>query len=202
VAVAVLRFSGSSDGASFEPKTGTWLLPYLDPILKDDKRARRRRSSMKPLVLFWCIACLCTAREKTLITVHVISHDSRVNERTSTYETPGKSNAICSGSATTMGNTTVGTSNCQATSTPARTHRITHRTMDVLNMVEAGGFHYTISCTASWAGSNCQALIDGQSFPAEIDRTTMWLSGRSGGNQGKLIRVKYKILDIRQAPQN
>ena len=100
-----------------------------------------------------------------------------------------------------MGNTTVGTSNCQNTSTPARTRQIIRRTVDVLNVVEGDGLRYTISCTANWAGSNCQALIDGQSFPAEIDKTTMWLSGRSGGNQGKLIRVKYKILDIRQALQ-
>jgi hypothetical protein len=42
-------------------------------------------------------------------------------------------------------------------------------------------------------------MIDGDSFPAEIDGHTMWISARKGGNQGKPIRAKYKILDIRPA---
>jgi hypothetical protein len=28
----------------------------------------------------------------------------------------------------------------------------------------------------------------------------MWVRGRKGGNQGREVKVKYKILDIRQAP--
>jgi hypothetical protein len=36
----------------------------------------------------------------------------------------------------------------------------------------------------------------GMFFPAEIDGHTMWISARRGGNQGKAIRVKYKILNI------
>jgi hypothetical protein len=40
-------------------------------------------------------------------------------------------------------------------------------------------------------------MTDGDTFQAEIDGTTMWVHGRNGGNQGKEIRVKYKILDIR-----
>ncbi|MGA2215263.1 MAG: hypothetical protein ABSH31_18465 [Bryobacteraceae bacterium] len=40
-------------------------------------------------------------------------------------------------------------------------------------------------------------MTDGDTFQAEIEGTTMWVHGRNGGNQGKEIRVKYKILDIR-----
>jgi hypothetical protein len=43
-------------------------------------------------------------------------------------------------------------------------------------------------------------MNDGDQFLAEIDGTTMWVSARRGGNQGKPIRIKYKILDIRQIP--
>jgi hypothetical protein len=44
-------------------------------------------------------------------------------------------------------------------------------------------------------------MIDGDTFSAEIDGKTMWISARQGGNQGKLVRIKYKILDIRPAPK-
>lgn len=76
--------------------------------------------------------------------------------------------------------------------------------MDVLNTVELlfgpnrpSGMQYTISCRANWIGSNCQPMIDGDTFSARIDGNTMWITGRKGGNQGKEVRAKYKILDIR-----
>jgi len=37
-------------------------------------------------------------------------------------------------------------------------------------------------------------------FQAEIDGTTLWLVTHKGGNQGKEVRMKNKILDIRPAP--
>jgi hypothetical protein len=71
------------------------------------------------------------------------------------------------------------------------------RTMDVSNVVEAGGMQYTISCTAHWVGSSCGPMNDGDTFPAEIKGNTMWITGRKGGNQGRKVRSKYRILDIR-----
>ena len=73
--------------------------------------------------------------------------------------------------------------------------------MFVTDVVEANDMRYTITCRAGWVGSHCAPLINGDSFPAEIDGNTMWLSARVGGNQGKQVRVKYKILDIRPVPQ-
>jgi len=67
----------------------------------------------------------------------------------------------------------------------------------VSNIVEANDQRYLITCRASWVGSNCAPMIDGDTFQAEIDGTTMWVKARKGGNQGKEVRVKYKILDIR-----
>jgi len=131
------------------------------------------------------------------LTVRAMTHTSRLNEHTSAYTTPGTSNTNCSGTGTTVGNTTNATANCQTTSNPAQIHQITMQTLDVVNVVEAGGMQYTISCTAHWRGSNCGPMIDGDTFPAEIDGNTMWITARKGGNRGKEVRSKYRILDIR-----
>lgn len=156
---------------------------------------------MKPLALLCCTSVLWAAKDKIQLTVVAVTHDSQIVERTSTYTTPGTNNTNCSGSATTVGNTTSGTANCQTTSNPPQTRQITARAMFVTDVVEANDMRYTITCRAGWVGSHCAPLIDGDSFPAEIDGNTMWLSARVGGNQGKQVRVKYKILDIRPVPQ-
>jgi len=157
------------------------------------------------------LTCAAKDNEKRKVTVRAVSHASQVNERTSTYTTPGTSNTNCTGVGTTVGSTTTATANCQTTSTPAQTNQVTSRTVDVVNVVElrslsytANGTQtvitqYTIRCTAHWVGSSCGPMIDGDTFPAEIDGNTMWIVGRKGGNQGKEVRVKYKILDIRPA---
>jgi hypothetical protein len=45
-------------------------------------------------------------------------------------------------------------------------------------------------------------LNDGDSFRAEIDGKTMWIEAHQGGNQGKVVKIKYKIQDIRPASSN
>jgi hypothetical protein len=145
------------------------------------------------------------AKDKIFVTVRAVSHTDEFRSRTSQWTTPGSANTSCSGSAngsaTTIGNTTTGTvygtTNCQTTSTPAQVHQITRSIRDVSNIVVANDQRYLITCRASWVGSNCAPMIDGDEFQAEIDGTTMWVKARKGGNQGKEIRVKYKILDIR-----
>lgn len=156
---------------------------------------------MKPLALLCCAALLWGAKDKIQMTVRAVTHTAQVVERTSTYTTPGSASTNCSGSATTVGSTTNGTANCQTTSMPAQTRQVTARAMYVTDVVEANGMRYTITCRAGWVGSHCAPLIDGDEFSAEIEGTTMWLSARVGGNQGKLVRVKYKVLDIRPVPQ-
>jgi hypothetical protein len=140
---------------------------------------------------------LCSAKDKNIVEVRAITHSSQVNERTSTYTTPGRSNTNCSGIGTTLGNTTTATANCQTYSTPAQSHQITSRSVDVINVVELDRMQYTISCRANWVGSSCAPMIDGDRLPAEIDGNTRWIAGHKGGNQGKAVRAKYRILDIR-----
>lgn len=155
-------------------------------------------------VLFFAVVLSSYAKDgnKKSLTVRAVGFKSRTNEYTSTYTTPGTSNTSCSGTGTTIGNTTDATANCQTTSTPAQTNQITTRSIDVMNVVEADGMRYTIVCRASWVGSNCSPLIEGDMFHAEIENNTMWLTARKGGNQGKEVRMKNKILDIRPAPLN
>lgn len=158
----------------------------------------REQSLLVPLLFFVAVMALFGKNNsKTSLTVRAVTHASRINEQTSSYTTHGTSSTSCSASATTTGNTTNGTTNCQTTTTPAQTHRIVSRTLDVMNIVEASGMRYVISCRANWVGSNCAPMIDGDLFPAEVDGRTMWIIARRGGNQGKQVRVKYKILDIR-----
>jgi hypothetical protein len=143
-----------------------------------------RGSALLPALVLG-LALTYPANAKSILVVRAVSHETQAFQRTSTYTTPGTSNTNCSGSASTIGSTTTGTANCQTQSTPAQTHQITANSLDVRNIVEANGMRY---------------IIDGDSFNAELDGTTMWVEARRGGNQGKKIRIKYKILDIRPAP--
>lgn len=150
------------------------------------------------LLLCYGSALLCFGAPKLQLTVRAVTSDAQVNERTGSYTTPGSASTNCSGSASTLGNTTYGNANCNTVSTPAQIHQFTRRTMDVTNIVQGSdGLRYTIACRASWSGSHCGTLIDGDTFAAEVNGNTMWLTARRGGNRGKVIRVKYKIFDAR-----
>lgn len=145
-------------------------------------------------------SCLAKGNGKKTLTVVAVAFTSQVNERTSAYTTPGTSNTNCSGIGTTVGNTTYASAGCQTTSRPAQTQQVTRRTVDVMNIVEADGMRYTIVCRASWGASNCGPLMEGHSFQAQVENKTMWLVAHKGGNQGKEVRMKNRILDISPAP--
>lgn len=147
--------------------------------------------------LLFELAATSSAKEKTSLSVHAVSNQKQTYQRTSTYTTPGTSNTNCSGSATTIGDTTTGNANCQTQSTPAQTHQITATIWEVTNIVETDGMRYLITCRGNWRGSNCAPMTDGDYFQAELEGTTMWIEARRGGNQGKKVRIKYKVLDIR-----
>lgn len=136
-------------------------------------------------------------RPKESLLVKATTHLSLLNVHSSTDLTVGASNTNCSEVGTIIGNTANAMVNCQTASNAAQTHEITTRSMDVLNVVIAEGMQYTIVCKATWAGSTCAPLTDGDTFPAELDGTTMWVIGHKGGHQGRRVRAKYRILDIR-----
>ena len=124
------------------------------------------------------------------------SHDSNVVNRSSTDQTPGTAEDPC-GISTTVGSVTTGNVNCSTTYNPPQQHKTLFR-VDVMDRVQAeDGRIYTITCSAHWIGSSCATLIDGDRFKAEVEKMTMWITAQKGGSQGKDVRVKYKILDIR-----
>ena len=130
---------------------------------------------------------LCAAKEKTLVSGRAITYLILVNERTSTYTILGSSNTNCSGIGTTLGNTTTASAGRQTYSTPAQSQQITSRSVDVINVVELNGMQYTISCRASWVGSNCAPMIDRDVFPAEGDGNTIWIIGRRAATRGSKL---------------
>ena len=70
----------------------------------------------------------------------------------------------------------------------------------VINQVELNGMVHTISCSQTlwiWSTIKCAQLRVGDTFNAEIQGKTMWVEYARGGNQGKVIKAKYHILDIR-----
>jgi hypothetical protein len=135
--------------------------------------------------------------EKQTLTVRALSYRAIPHERTSYYQTQGQSSTSCYGSGTDLGYSTSISLNCQTVTTPPENIPITVRSLEVYNLVEANGMIYTITCTAHWVGSNCTWLIPGDTFQAEVKDTTMWITARKGGNMGKKIRPKFRILDMR-----
>src|ERR1700730_14555263 len=131
--------------------------------------------------------------EKLTLVVTAVTHNANLVTRTTTSQTPGHIETTCSGTATTNGTVTSSSANCNGTSTAPQQQTTTISRLDVVDKVKSeSGEVYTISCSANWVGSNCVPLIDGDRFRAEIDKTTMWITARKGGNQGKAIRIKYK----------
>ena len=166
-------------------------------ILKSLVRTNNLRSTVLVMLAAIGFTPFVSAKDRPKsLFIRATNHLSRLSLHTSTDMTLGTSNTNCSEVGTTIGNTGTAMANCQTTSTAAQTYQITKRSMDVLNVVIAEGMQYTIVCRASWAGSTCAPLIDGDTFRAEIDGTTMWVIGHRG-DQGKQVRAKYRILDIR-----
>ena len=57
-------------------------------------------------------------------------------------------------------------------------------------------FHACIQCLSIPQLHGTALLFDGQTFPAEIKGKHMYVTSQTGGNQGKIIKTKYDILDI------
>jgi len=89
--------------------------------------------------------------------------------------------------------------NCRPLPTLPQAIPITIRRVVVQGQLEGDGKVYTVACTANWVGSGCGWFIPGDTFGAEVKGTTLWVYAPRGGNPGKPIRAKYRILDVRPA---
>lgn len=154
------------------------------------------------ILLPW-LSMLCFAGQKhenATLTLRALAYRAIPHERTMHYRTSGHSNTSCYGSGTDWGYSTTINLNCSTVTTPPQDIPVTVRSVEVYNKLEAEGMVYIVTCTAHWIGSNCTWLIPGDSFPAEVKGTTMWITAHKGGNMGKEVHPKFRILDIRPAP--
>lgn len=134
----------------------------------------------------FALPAFCAKGPVTWITVRAVTHSARQKQFSTTYSAPPSATTICDPTG----------ANCQTTSTPAKNYEATVRTLDVTDIVESGGYRYTIACKASWSGSNCVPMVDGSEFPAEVEGDTMWVLAIKGAPLGKQIRIKYHILAV------
>lgn len=123
---------------------------------------------------------------------------TKVEDHTSanSFTLPGNQQTTCTGSSNTVGGSTVGAANCQTTGTPAQTIPYRGGYTTIFNQVEADGFTYLLGCNTSPFRA-CSMLIIGDSFPAEIKGTDVVVTGPRGGNMGKMVKVKFRLLDMR-----
>ncbi len=150
-------------------------------------------------LIFCALTCFPWAKnnDKEKLVVRALAYRAIPHERTTYYRTQGYSNTTCYGSGSDWGYSTSLNINCQTITTPPQDIPVTVRSVEVYNALESNGLVYTVTCTAHWVGSKCAWLIPGDTFEAEVSSTTMWVAGRKGGNMGKVMRTKFKILDIR-----
>ncbi len=152
---------------------------------------------LRRLTCLLCLNIAAIAAERVHLTITAVSHQSEVRTFTSTMNIPSTSNTSCNGTGMNTGPFSSAQVNC-STSTYGGPMTSTRSVGFVENIVEADGQRYRIACTASWALSNCAPMTDGDQFEAEYDgNNTMWVSARKGGNLGKPIKIKYRVLDRR-----
>ena len=148
---------------------------------------------LKPVSVGLCLFALnltSNGADKASFVVRAVS--TTTETRTSTTSTPGSAHTTCSPTGDNV--------NCSTTYDPPTTREnVTARI--ATSVVEGNGQIYTLRCM-QWAfgGWNCGPLKEGEEFQADTDGKTMWIQASRNGNQGKRIRVKFQILDVRYSP--
>lgn len=129
--------------------------------------------AMKAALLLLCVSML--PAETQTLTVKAISHEA-------VYGESGGRSVTCV------------TNNCSIVGG--------FQTVVISQVVQANGNLYTLSCSGvpfrSAVYRYCEWLhFDGDEFVAEVQGKNMVIHARSGGNQGKEIKLKFHIADIR-----
>lgn len=143
------------------------------------------------------VLCSLSLGASNGLSVRAVSYRAIPHEATGYYSTPGSSSTSCYGNGDDWGYWITLRINCKTVSTPPATFPFTIHSVEVYNLVEAGGQLYTISCTAPRIGDRCAWLIPGQTFQAELKDGTMWIIARQWGNTEKETRMKFRLLDVR-----
>ena len=153
------------------------------------------------LVLALCLAspplaAIKNRTQKTTLTLHALASPAVPHEKTTPW-TGAYSNTSCAGSGMYGGYSSPLDVNCRALPAPPQAIPITIGRLVVQGQLEGDGKVYTVACTAHWVGSGCGWLTPGNPFKAEVRGTTMWINASHGGDTGKPIRAKHRILDVR-----
>ena len=134
--------------------------------------------------------------QKTTLTLHALPSPAMPSGKTTPW-IGAYGGTSCSGSGTYWGNSSPLDVNCGPLPPPPQTIHVTIRRVVVQGQLEGDGKIYTVACTAYWAGSGCGTLIPGETFRAKVKGMTMWVNAPHSGNNGKPIRAKYRILNVR-----
>ena len=162
------------------------------------------------LIFVFYLALAVEGKDTEALSLQAVGYRVITHDWNYSYTTPGRSNTSCYGSASTLGNGTINgnavdwnavtnlSADCQTVSTPPQTYSGTIRHFEIFNALRGqNGLTYIVTCSTHWIGSKCSWLRPGDHFQAEANGNTLWISARKGGNRGKPVRVKYRILDAR-----
>jgi hypothetical protein len=161
--------------------------PASVPQISSSSAGKRREKTPKEDA---AAGTLDAKAEKETLWVKAVTHESDI------ATTPGVAEALCGGTAKAISSSTSDNVNCNAASSPQQ-HKIPFFRSSIDKVQADSGLIYTITCTAHWIVSNCEPMIDGDSFKAEVEKKTMWITAHKDGNVWQDVRIKYKILDIR-----
>ena len=128
----------------------------------------------------------------TALTVTATAYRIVPHQNSFDLQLPGRVQTNCYGSGTLNWSVS-----CSSVVTPPSDIPINISWIEMYEQVTAGGLVYTLKCTAHWVGSACTILTNGDQFAADINGTTMRLTAHRGGNMGKIVHMKYHVLDIR-----
>lgn len=152
-------------------------------------------------VFFLPLLSLAGDHRQPDLTIQAVAYRVIPHERVGYYTVPGHSTSTCYGAGAVMGDNASWNASCYGSTTPAQTYPIRAQWVEVFNQVTANGNVYLLYCKASWRGSNCLHMNPGDTFPARVEGTTMWIYARKGGNLGKQVESKMRMLDMRPATE-
>ncbi|HEY6290265.1 MAG TPA: hypothetical protein VI455_01710 [Terriglobia bacterium] len=127
------------------------------------------------------------AAERQTLTVRAWDH--RTSEQDYRTRDPGWSSTTCAAYSDGVSCNTFGYPASESTGA------VYHFAQVVLD--EQTKTAYKLSRTARWVWSNMDELKDGDYYTAEISGKEMRIHLQRGGNMGKKVTVKYRIVDVR-----
>lgn len=143
------------------------------------------------LVIGCAIGAMAQMAHAQELTIKALAFTSLPYYTTTVYNVhPATADSYC----TLTGTDALATSYCTTTYQPAYANTMTWRTIYNYDLVEGGGYRYSLLCTASWYYSKCRPMINGEFFKAKVTGSDMRIEGVNG--KGKPTHATYHILAV------